>query len=63
MDFDFTAKLEDELDSVSRGEEPWTVLMEKFWKQFKTTLDEKTDEVNRSEGTGQRELGIDPVVR
>jgi DNA topoisomerase-1 len=61
VDFDFTAKLEDELDSVSRGEEPWTVLMEKFWKQFKATLDEKTDEVNRSEGTGQRELGTDPV--
>jgi DNA topoisomerase-1 len=35
--------------------------MEKFWKEFKATLDEKTDEVNRSEGTGQRELGIDPV--
>ena len=61
VDYDFTAKLEDELDSVSRGEEPWTVLMEKFWKEFKATLDEKTDEVNRSEGTGQRELGIDPV--
>ncbi|WP_395770170.1 DNA topoisomerase I [Arenimonas sp.] len=61
VDYDFTAKLEDELDSVSRGEEPWTVLMEKFWTQFKTTLDEKTDEVNRSEGTGQRDLGTDPV--
>jgi DNA topoisomerase-1 len=61
VDYDFTAKLEDELDSVSRGEEPWTVLMDKFWKEFKATLDEKTDEVNRSEGTGQRDLGIDPV--
>ena len=61
VDYDFTAKLEDELDSVSRGEEPWTVLMDKFWKEFKSTLDEKTDEVNRSEGTGQRELGLDPA--
>lgn len=61
VDYDFTAKLEDELDSVARGEEPWTVLMEKFWKEFKATLDEKSDEVNRSEGTGQRDLGIDPV--
>ncbi len=61
VDYDFTAKLEDELDSVSRGEEPWTVLMDKFWKEFKATLDEKTDEVNRSEGTGQRDLGVDPV--
>lgn len=61
VDYDFTAKLEDELDSVSRGEEPWTVLMDKFWKEFKATLDEKTDEVNRSEGTGQRDLGVDPA--
>ena len=31
VDYDFTAKLEDELDAVSRGEEEWVPLMEKFW--------------------------------
>src|SRR5690606_8015809 len=32
VDYDFTAKLEDELDAVSRGEEEWVPLLEKFWK-------------------------------
>ena len=28
VDYDFTAKLEDELDAVSRGEEEWVPLLE-----------------------------------
>ncbi|MBW8824034.1 MAG: type I DNA topoisomerase [Xanthomonadales bacterium] len=31
VDYDFTAKMEDELDAVSRGEEQWVPLMERFW--------------------------------
>ncbi|TWI01677.1 DNA topoisomerase-1 [Luteimonas cucumeris] len=60
VDYDFTAKLEDELDAVSRGEEEWIPLMEKFWGPFKELVDEKTESVDRSEATGARELGIDP---
>ena len=60
VDYDFTAKLEDELDAVSRGEEEWVPLMEKFWTPFKELVDEKTESVDRSEATGARELGIDP---
>ncbi|SEI66851.1 DNA topoisomerase I [Frateuria terrea] len=60
VDYDFTAKLEDELDAVSRGEEAWVPLMERFWQPFKTQVEEKTESVDRSEATGARELGIDP---
>ncbi len=60
VDYDFTAKLEDELDAVSRGEEEWIPLMEKFWGPFKELVDEKTESVDRSEATGARELGEDP---
>jgi DNA topoisomerase-1 len=60
VDYDFTAKLEDELDAVSRGEEDWVPLMEKFWGPFKQLVDEKTESVDRSEATGARELGTDP---
>jgi DNA topoisomerase-1 len=60
VDYDFTAKLEDELDAVSRGEEEWVPLMEKFWTPFKELVDEKTESVDRSEATGARELGTDP---
>lgn len=60
VDYDFTAKLEDELDAVSRGEEDWVPLMEKFWGPFKELVEDKTESVDRSEATGARELGIDP---
>jgi len=59
VDYDFTARLEDELDAVSRGEEEWVPLMEKFWGPFKELVDEKSESVDRSEATGARELGTD----
>jgi DNA topoisomerase-1 len=60
VDYDFTAKLEDELDAVSRGEEEWVPLLERFWGPFKELVDEKTESVDRSQATGARELGTDP---
>ncbi len=60
VDYDFTAKLEDDLDAVSRGEEDWIPLMEKFWGPFKELVDDKSESVDRTEATGARELGTDP---
>jgi DNA topoisomerase-1 len=60
VDYDFTAKMEDELDAVSRGEEEWVPLMEKFWAPFKELVEDKIESVDRSEATGARELGTDP---
>ena len=60
VDYDFTAKLEDELDAVSRGEEEWRPLMAEFWKPFKALVDDKMETVDRSEATGARLLGDDP---
>ncbi|SDR07157.1 DNA topoisomerase I [Pseudoxanthomonas sp. CF125] len=60
VDYDFTAKLEDELDAVSRGEEDWIPLMERFWGPFKQLVEDKKESVDRSEATGARELGSDP---
>jgi len=60
VDYDFTAKLEDELDAVAAGEEEWVPLMEKFWGPFKELVDQKAESVDRSEATGARELGLDP---
>ena len=61
VDYDFTAKLEDELDAVSRGEEDWVPLLSRFWKPFKAQIDEKIETVDKSEATGSRVLGVDPV--
>jgi len=60
VDYDFTAKLEDELDAVSRGEEEWVPLMERFWGPFKQMVEDKMESVDRSQATGARELGTDP---
>ncbi|MEZ5483718.1 MAG: DNA topoisomerase I [Lysobacteraceae bacterium] len=60
VDYDFTAKLEDELDAVSRGEEEWVPLLARFWKPFKSLVEEKLETVDKSEATGARELGTDP---
>ncbi len=60
VDYDFTANLEDELDAVSRGEEDWVPLLQRFWAPFKALVDDKIETVDKSEATGARDLGIDP---
>ncbi|MCF7751670.1 DNA topoisomerase I [Bacillus subtilis subsp. subtilis] len=60
VDYDFTAKLEDELDAVSRGEEDWIPLMARFWDPFNKLVEEKNESVDRAEASGARELGTDP---
>lgn len=60
VDYDFTAKLEDELDAISRGEKQWVPLMRKFWKPFSSKVKEKEENVSRSEANQARELGADP---
>lgn len=60
VDYEFTANLENELDAVSRGEEDWKALLEKFWKPFKAQVDDKEENVSRSEVAQARHLGEDP---
>ena len=43
VDYDFTARLEDDLDAVSRGEKTWRPLLKKFWSEFKNQVDSKAD--------------------
>jgi len=60
VDYEFTARLEDELDEVSRGEKDWVPLMESFWKPFKDRVTEKQDSVSRDDAKSARVLGADP---
>ncbi|MGY8814116.1 MAG: DNA topoisomerase I [Gammaproteobacteria bacterium] len=60
VDYDFTAKLEDELDAVSRGEKEWVPLMKEFWGPFSKTIKDKEENVSRSDANQARELGIEP---
>jgi DNA topoisomerase-1 len=61
VDYDFTAKLEDELDAVSRGEEAWVPLMEKFWGPFKELVEDKKESLDRTDAGSARVLGTDPA--
>jgi DNA topoisomerase I len=54
VDYDFTARLEDELDAVSRGEGEWVPLLEQFWKPFKDRVDHTEASVKRSDVTQER---------
>jgi DNA topoisomerase I len=51
VDYNFTARLEDELDAVSRGEKEWTPLLREFWQTFKALLDVKAETVQRKDVT------------
>lgn len=59
VDYEFTARLEDDLDAVSRGERAWKPLMRDFWQPFNARVDEKKA-IPRSEVAPVRELGVDP---
>lgn len=60
VDYEFTAKLEDELDAVSRGEREWVPLLREFWEPFVETVKDKEENVSRQEANQARELGTDP---
>ncbi|HRN61775.1 MAG TPA: DNA topoisomerase I [Luteimonas sp.] len=60
VDYDFTARLEDELDAVSRGEEEWVPLMEKFWGPFKELVEDKKHSLDKTDAGSVRVLGEDP---
>lgn len=60
VDYEFTAKLEDDLDAISRGEKDWIPLMKDFWTPFHTQVLDKEENVSRSEVAQARVLGTDP---
>jgi DNA topoisomerase-1 len=61
VDYDFTAKLEDALDDVSRGEREWIPLMRDWWQAFDKLVQEKEKSVTRDDAVQAREIGTDPV--
>ena len=60
VEYGFTASMEDELDAVSRGEEEWTVPLDKFWKPFIDQVESIEKNVTREQVAQARELGKDP---
>jgi DNA topoisomerase I len=61
VDYDFTARLEDDLDAVSLGDKDWVPVLDDFWGPFKELCDEKENSVTREQVAQARELGTDPA--
>jgi DNA topoisomerase-1 len=53
VDYEYTAKLEDELDDISNGKEEWVPMLEKFWKDFSAQVGEK-ESVSRKDVTQEQ---------
>jgi DNA topoisomerase-1 len=61
VDYEFTARMEDILDEVSRGEMHWIPPLMQFWKPFIERIREKEESVSRQEAKLTRILGKDPA--
>ncbi len=61
VDYEFTARLEDELDEVARGESDWVPVLDRFWGPFHELIKDKTESVTRQEATAARVIGVHPV--
>ena len=51
VDYDFTARLEDELDAIARGEKEWIPVLRAFWEPFHALVEEKERTVTRADAT------------
>jgi DNA topoisomerase-1 len=60
VDYDFTARLENDLDAISLGKQDLVPLLESFWKPFADLVEDKEQSVSREQVAQARELGTDP---
>ncbi len=51
VDYEFTAKLEDTLDAVARGEKEWIPVLEEFWQPFIEQVQHVDETVQRKDVT------------
>ena len=60
VDYEFTARMEDTLDEISRGEMHWIPPLMQFWKPFIKRIKDKEETVSRQEAKQTRVLGTEP---
>ncbi len=51
VDYHFTARMEDDLDAIARGEKERVPLLREFWNPFKQQIETKDQELKRSDVT------------
>jgi DNA topoisomerase I len=58
LDYNFTAKVEQDFDEIAEGNVNWTTMMQEFYDKFHPTV--KDVEANADRESGERILGIHP---
>lgn len=58
LDYNFTAKVEENFDEIAEGREDWTKMMKDFYKDFHPNVQDVAENAERE--VGERILGKDP---
>ncbi|MCL5246802.1 type I DNA topoisomerase [Cellulophaga sp. 20_2_10] len=58
LDYNFTAKVEEDFDEIAAGDEDWSKVMKNFYKDFHPKVEDV--EQNAERASGERILGTDP---
>ncbi|RUA11896.1 MAG: type I DNA topoisomerase [Flavobacteriia bacterium] len=58
LDFDFTAKVEEEFDAIADGESDWLKMIKDFYTKFHENVEHVAQNAERAKG--ERLLGVDP---
>ena len=58
LDYNFTAKVEEDFDDIAEGKEDWTKMMKDFYKDFHPQVEDVQENADRE--SGERVLGTDP---
>ena len=58
LDYNFTAKVEQDFDGIATGDEDWRKVMKSFYKDFRPTVLDVEENAERA--SGERILGNDP---
>ena len=59
IDYNFTAKVEDEFDKIAAGELQWKEMIASFYRPFHQDV-ERSEDITRDEALQARQLGTDP---
>lgn len=59
VDFQFTAKVEEEFDEIANGKKVWNKMIAEFYEPFHKTI-EASGDISRKDATQSRNLGDDP---
>ena len=61
LDYNFTAKVEHQFDSIAEGKEQWTDIIKQFYKDFEPSV-VNTMNSREEHKAGERELGLEPAT-